>query len=107
MPVTQLTVYFISDGNQSVQNAKFCDFIPNGTKFIPDSFGSGSGILVNMANTVTPRTNAADSDNASFFSPLAPLPQNNLKGAAIANFGNLDNTADNNYGFVRFRVKID
>ncbi|NEU75060.1 isopeptide-forming domain-containing fimbrial protein [Hassallia byssoidea VB512170] len=110
----EYTVYFLSDGNQPVQNAKFCDSIPNGTKFIPDSFGSGSGILVNILNKATPQTNTADSDNASFFSPLAPLPannvcsnQNNLKGAAIANFGNLDNTTGNNYGFVRFRVKID
>lgn len=110
----EYTIYFLSDGNQPVENAKFCDPIPDGTKFIPDSFGAGRGILVNMANTITPKTNAADSDNAGFFSPLALLPannvcqyQNNLKGVAIANFGTLGNTTGNNYGFIRFRVKID
>ncbi|MBD2489785.1 DUF11 domain-containing protein [Aulosira sp. FACHB-615] len=110
----EYTIYFLADGNQPIQNARFCDPIPTGTTFISNSFASASGILVNLANTTTPRTNAADSDNGSFFSPLAPLSANNVcpnqtnpTGAVVVNFGTLNYTAGSNFGFVRFRVRVD
>ncbi|BAY18471.1 conserved repeat domain protein [Anabaenopsis circularis NIES-21] len=110
----EYTIYFLADGNQPIQNARFCDPIPTGTTFISNSFASASGILVNLANTNTPRTNAADGDNGSFFSPLAPLSANNVcpnqtnpTGAVVVNFGTLNYTSGNNFGFVRFRVRVD
>lgn len=110
----EYTIYYLVEGNQPINNARFCDPIPVGTTFIPNSFGSGRGIGVNMANNMTNPTNIADADNASFFSPVAPLPpgnvcpnQTNPTGAVIVNLGNLDNNQGNNFGFVRFWVRVD
>ncbi|MBD1926137.1 DUF11 domain-containing protein [Trichocoleus sp. FACHB-90] len=108
------TIYFLSDGTGSVNNVRFCDLIPSGTTFVPDSFGVGAGISLNRAGTTGSVTNAADTDAGTFFSPLAPLPsgnacpsQNNPDGAVILNLGNVSNTSGNNFGFIRFRVKIN
>jgi uncharacterized repeat protein (TIGR01451 family) len=110
----EYTIYFLSDGNQPIINAKFCDPIPTGTTFVNDSFGSGSGIFLNLANTITPRTNGLDGDNGSFFSPVAPLSANNVcsnqtnpTGAVVVNLGDINNAIGSNFGFVRFRVKLD
>ena len=108
------TIYFLSDGTGSVNNVRFCDLIPSGTTFIPDSFGVGAGISLNRAGTTGSVTNSPDTDAGTFFSPLAPLPpgnacpsQNNPDGAVILNLGNVSNTSGNNFGFIRFRVKIN
>ncbi|MBE9208592.1 isopeptide-forming domain-containing fimbrial protein [Nostoc sp. LEGE 06077] len=110
----EYTIYFLADGNQPIQNARFCDPIPTGTIFLSNSFASASGILVNLANTTTPRTNAMDGDNGSFFSPLAPLSANNVcpnqtnpTGAVVVNFSTLNYVSGSNFGFVRFRVRVD
>lgn len=93
------TIYFLSDGNSPTNNVRFCDPIPDGTTFIPNSIQAIIG--------TTPI-------NSNFFSPLAPLPagntcpnQTNPNGAVIVDFGNISNVAGSNFGFVRFRVKID
>ncbi|MBD1894607.1 isopeptide-forming domain-containing fimbrial protein [Coleofasciculus sp. FACHB-129] len=108
------TIYFLSDGTAPVNNVRFCDAIPSGTMFIADSFGSGSGISANQAGIVTDQTNASDTDAGTFFSPLAPLPagnacsnQTNPDGAVILNLGTISNKAGSNFGFIRFRVKIN
>jgi hypothetical protein len=69
---------------------------------------------VNQAGTVTNQTNASDTDSGTFFSPLAPLSagnacsnQTNPDGAVILNLGTVSNTAGSNFGFIRFRVKIN
>jgi uncharacterized repeat protein (TIGR01451 family) len=110
----EYTIYFLADGNQPIINAKFCDPIPTGTTFVNDSFGSGSGIFVNFANTITPKTSVLDGDNGSFFSPVAPLSANNVcsnqtnpTGAVVVNLGDINNATGSNFGFVRFRVKLD
>jgi uncharacterized repeat protein (TIGR01451 family)/fimbrial isopeptide formation D2 family protein len=110
----EYTIYFLVDGNQPIQNARFCDPIPSGTTFISNSFASASGILINLANTTTPKTNAADGDNGNFFSPLAPLSTNNVcpnqtnpTGAVVVNFGTLNYVSGSNFGFLRFRVRVD
>ncbi|HAG83306.1 MAG TPA: hypothetical protein DCL61_19725, partial [Cyanobacteria bacterium UBA12227] len=69
----QYTIYFLSDGNQPVTNVRVCDAIPEGTSFIPNSFASGQGILVNQGGEDTTQTNRGDGDQGRFFSPLAPL----------------------------------
>jgi uncharacterized repeat protein (TIGR01451 family) len=110
----EYTIYLLSDGTAPANNVRFCDPIPTGTTFLPDSFSSGAGISVNRAGTIAPRTNVSDADEGTFFSPLAPLPagnacpnQNNADGAVIVNLGNISNATGSNYGFTRFRVKIN
>nr|WP_242030651.1 MULTISPECIES: isopeptide-forming domain-containing fimbrial protein [unclassified Coleofasciculus] len=110
----EYTIYFLSDGGSPVNNVRFCDAIPTGTTFISDSFGLGAGILVNRAGITASLTNAADADAGTFFSSLAPLAagnacpnQGNPDGAIIVNLGSISNTASNNFGFVRFRIKIN
>lgn len=110
----EYTIYYLVDGNQVIPNAKFCDRIPQGTTFINDSFGTGSGISINTANNLANQSNSLDTDKASFFPPVAPLPTNNVcsdqtnpTGAALVNFGNLDFTPGNNFGFLRFWVRVD
>ncbi|MGB3760457.1 MAG: isopeptide-forming domain-containing fimbrial protein [Rivularia sp. (in: cyanobacteria)] len=110
----EYTMYFLADGNRPVENVRFCDPIPQGTSFVPDSFGSGSGISVNLSNTVAANTNNNDADNGSFFAPGTQLPadnfcpnQDNSTGAVIGNLGTINHTLGNNFGFIRFRVKID
>ncbi|MGI8499518.1 MAG: hypothetical protein ACR2LR_00025 [Hassallia sp.] len=110
----EYTLYFLSDGTQSIQNARFCDLIPDDTAFVPDSFGAGSGVLLNLAGTNTSVTNAADTDNGSFFSVLSSLPagnscidQANRNGAVIVNVGNFPQATGSNFGFIRFRVKLN
>ncbi|MEM6400245.1 MAG: isopeptide-forming domain-containing fimbrial protein [Cyanobacteria bacterium P01_D01_bin.116] len=110
----EYTMYFLADGNRPVENVRFCDPIPQGTTFIPDSFGSGNGISVNLSNTVTANSNSDDGDNASFFAPGTQLPVNNLcpnqdniRGAVIGNLGTINHTLGTNFGFIRFRVKVD
>ncbi|MBD2740877.1 isopeptide-forming domain-containing fimbrial protein [Coleofasciculus sp. FACHB-1120] len=110
----EYTIYFLSDGGSPVNNVRFCDAIPSGTTFIANSFGSGSGISLNRAGTVTNSTNASDTDAGGFLSPLAPLPtgnacstQTNPDGSVIVNLGDVSNVAGSNFGFIRFRVKIN
>jgi uncharacterized repeat protein (TIGR01451 family) len=110
----EYTIYYLVDGNQVIPNAKFCDRIPQGTTFINDSFGSPFGISLNTANNVTNQSNNLDTDKASFFQPVAPLPANNVcpdqtnpTGAVLVDFGNLDFTPGNNFGFVRFWVRVE
>ncbi|MEB3217779.1 MAG: isopeptide-forming domain-containing fimbrial protein [Nostocales cyanobacterium 94392] len=110
----EYTMYFLADGNRPVENVRFCDPIPRGTSFVPNSFGSGTGISVNLANTVTANTNNTDGDNGSFFPAGTQLPANNLcpnpdnsTGAVIVNLGIINHTLGTNFGFIRFRVKVD
>ncbi len=98
--VVEYTVYFLSDGGTPVNNVNFCDLIPSGTTFVPGS------IQVVLGNTPTPI-------EGTFLSPLAPPPGNacsnptNPNGAVFANLGDISNQQGNNFGFVRFRVRID
>jgi uncharacterized repeat protein (TIGR01451 family) len=108
----EYTIYFLSDGSQNVQNVKICDAIPEGTTFIPNSFGPGSGILLNQGGNQTPQTNASDTDKGVFFSPLTPATTpcpglNNPNGSVLLQLGDIPNTAPNNVGFLRFRVKVN
>ena len=102
----EYTIYYLAEGDQNLQNVSLCDLIPPET-----SYASGE-ILVNRAGTNSSLTNAQDSDQGAFFTPLQPLPQpnqclsqTNTKGAVTVNLGTI--TPDRNFGFLRFRVRID
>lgn len=110
----EYTIYFLADGNQPIPNVRFCDPLPLGTTLISDSFGSDSGILLNVANITNNQTNISDGDRGSYYPPVAPLPGNNVcpsqsnsTGAVLVNLGTADNTPGNNFGFIRFRVRLE
>lgn len=110
----EYTIYFLSDGGAPVIEANLCDAIAPGTSFLPNSFGIDAGVLINLAGTTAPRSNQADADNATLYSPLAPLPpgnacteQSNQNGSVTATFATLSNTPGSNFGFIRFRVRLD
>ncbi len=95
----EYTVYVLSDGGTPANNINFCDLIPTGTSFVP---GSLQSVIVR-----TPI-------QGNVLSPLAPLPQGNAcsnqsnpNGAVVVNLGNISNVAGSNFGFVRFRVRVD
>jgi uncharacterized repeat protein (TIGR01451 family) len=97
----EYTIYFLSDGSQAANQVNFCDLIPAGTTYIPNS------TVVQVGNT-----QLTSSDR--FLPSLTPLPagnscldQNNPNGAVIANLGNVPNTSGSNFGFIRLRVKIN
>jgi uncharacterized repeat protein (TIGR01451 family) len=94
------TVYYLSDGATPVLDVDFCDLIPQGTQFVPNSLEVKRG------------TNNPTAEG-QVFSPLAPLPDgnscenpNNPNGAVIVNLGDVSNTPGSNFGYIRFRVKI-
>ncbi|MGA7936978.1 MAG: hypothetical protein WCA35_25720 [Kovacikia sp.] len=95
------TVYYLSNGGSLVSAATVCDPIPNGTQYV--------------ANTAqVKRATAAFVPSGAFFPPLAPLPANNsctsqtnTNGTLIFDVGDVPNTTGSNFGFVRFRVRIN
>ena len=99
--VVEYTIYFLSEGGESLNNVRLCDLIPDGTSFVEGS------IVVNGAGT--------GADNGTFLSPLAPVPADfqNIcssstppaQGAVLNNLGTLP--AGGQFGFVRFRVLVD
>jgi uncharacterized repeat protein (TIGR01451 family) len=102
----QYTIYYLAEGDQNLQNVSFCDLIP------PETTYTSGEISVNRAGTNSLLTNTQDNDQGAFFTPLQPLPQpnqclsqTNNKGAVTVNLGTI--TPDRNFGFLRFRVRID
>ncbi|HBW89199.1 MAG TPA: hypothetical protein DEG17_10095, partial [Cyanobacteria bacterium UBA11149] len=100
------TIYFLSDGAEAVQNLQICDAIPDGTTFIPDSFGVESGILLNFGGKEIIQS------NENFLTPLTPVSNpcpnlNNPNGSVLLRLGDIPNAAPNNAGFVRFRVRVN
>ena len=95
------TVYYLSNGTAPVLDAFLCDLIPSGTTFIPGT------LEISTANTPL-------RSGGTFFTPLAPLPsenacaiQTNPNGAAIADLGTVSNAPGQNFGFLRFRVRVN
>jgi len=97
----EYTVYLLSDGGSAAQNVNVCDQIPLGTQLIENTPQIKQG-----NNPALP--------GGQVFSPLAPLPngnpcqnQTNPNGSILFSFGTVPNTAGNNFGFGRFRVRIN
>lgn len=97
----EYTIYYLSDGTQPVFLANICDPIPVGSTFVLNSLAVKVG-------------SAQPTIGGSFFSPLSPLPTNNscpdptnTRGAALFDLGTVSSTPGENFGFVRFRVRIN
>ncbi|OKH30046.1 hypothetical protein NIES2119_31610 [[Phormidium ambiguum] IAM M-71] len=110
----EYTIYFLSDGTAPADNVNLCDAIPTNTTFLADGFGTGTGMQLNLAGAISALTNVQDGDAGRLLSPLAPLPsgnpcadQTNSNGSLLFNFNQISNSAGSNFGFVRFRVRID
>lgn len=95
------TVYFLSNGSAPVLDASLCDQIPGGMTFIPNT--------LELSLTNQPATSTGE-----FFTPLAPLPDNNActvqtnpNGSAITTLGTVSNVPGSNFGFIRFRVRVN
>ena len=114
----EYTIYFLGEGGTPLQNVRICDLVPRRTSFIPDAFnvsGVPGGIILQQGNRRQVLTSAENDDEGAFYSPLTPLAdrpggdgcqnQNNPDGAVIVNVGNVP--PDNNFGLIRFRVRID
>jgi uncharacterized repeat protein (TIGR01451 family) len=97
----EYTVYFLSSGTAPARAVSLCDLIPQGTTLVPDttrvSFANGNPAI-----------------GGTVFSSLSPLPagnsctdQRNPNGAVIFDLGDIPNTPGNNFGFIRFRVRIN
>jgi uncharacterized repeat protein (TIGR01451 family) len=90
----EYTIYYLVDGGQQLQNARFCDLIPTGTSYVSNSL-SVNGIA-NQGQVLSPLT------------PLQPdfanICGNNNKGAVIVGPANIP---DGQSGLIRFRVTID
>ncbi|MBM0741673.1 DUF11 domain-containing protein [Phormidium sp. CLA17] len=102
------TVYFLSDGASPAVDAKICDLIPGGMSFIPESLELKIGSAA--AFFASPSTKPG----GNFYASLAPLPNNNSctiqtnpNGAAIYELGTVSNSAGSNFGFARFRVRVN
>lgn len=95
------TVYFLANGTAPAIDTSICDLIPGGTTFVLNSSQVQLG-----SNSLTAGGN--------FFTPLAPLPDNNSctiqtnpNGALITDLGTVPNTPGSNFGFIRFRVRVN
>ncbi|NET58663.1 MAG: hypothetical protein F6K47_21660 [Symploca sp. SIO2E6] len=111
--IVEYTIYFLAGGNINLENVRLCDPIPSDTAFVPNGFAINSGISLNQNGTTSNITNAADTDQGRFFSPLAPVDSppcpnpSEPQGAVLVNLGNLLPIAPNNVGYVRFRIRIE
>jgi uncharacterized repeat protein (TIGR01451 family) len=93
----EYTIYFLTQGNENINNLQFCDLVPRGTTFASNSIGiSGAG---------------SGANNGTYLTPLTPLESftsicngSNSNGAVVANLGNVPSS---NFGFVRFRVIVN
>lgn len=102
----EYTIYYLAESSSTVAtdtiaDVNLCDAIPTNTTFIPNSS------LVSRSGT--PVTNSG-----TFFSPLQPIPNpgpcasvTNNNGSILYSLGNLSTQAGQNFGFTRFRTRVN
>ncbi|MBD2101590.1 DUF11 domain-containing protein [Leptolyngbya sp. FACHB-261] len=107
----EYTIYFLSDGASPSPGVNLCDPIPTGTTYLTNG-PAGGEIQLNRAGTNTVLTSNADSDAGRFVPRLNPVGSpcpnsNNPNGAILVNLGDVPNQGGANFGFIRFRVRVD
>ena len=97
----EYTVYYLSDGTGTAIGVSICDPIPSGTALTANT-------------TQVQRSNGTIATGGTVFAPLAPLPAgnscpdaSNQNGTVIFDLGNIPNTTGNNFGLVRFRIRVN
>ncbi|WP_367288097.1 DUF11 domain-containing protein [Laspinema palackyanum] len=120
----EYTIYFLSAGSGPLDNARVCDPLQNYQTFRTDTFNGqtptegafgaevGIALALNPPNPDLPtaylRSANSESNRGRFYPsgitapPVCRLP--NVRGAVVVDIGNL---AAGDYGFIRFRVRID
>ncbi|MEO0541045.1 MAG: hypothetical protein AAFZ80_09300, partial [Cyanobacteria bacterium P01_A01_bin.105] len=136
----EYTIYFLSAGDTTAENVRFCDYVPLDTAFLPNSFNGNSpatggipgadlGIEVFQGGVAAFYTGAIDGDGAVYFPPGTD-PANdsrfanidcegdgnsanaNPNGAIAVDLGDILNAssattvANDSYGYVRFRARV-
>ena len=111
--VVDYTIYFLSDGNTSINNVKICDLVPDNTTYVPNSLllSQGGGAVVNLSDV-------SDTDAGESFTntgtPGAPCDRGtNTDGGVLVQIPGVVPNADSpgspasSYGYIRFSVTID
>ena len=98
----EYTIYYLAEGtNGSIADVNICDPIPTNSTFSPNN---------NQLN----RNNTAAISSGTFFNKLQPIPittpcptGQNPNGAILYSLGNLSTTAGQNFGYTRFRTRVN
>lgn len=98
----EYTIYYLAEGDVPLVDTNLCDQVPENSTFIP-------------ATNVISQNNGLTVPNGQVFSKLAPLTpadnpcrdQANPNGSVIFKLQDVGVTAGNNFGFVRFRTKVN
>ncbi|MCT7984461.1 DUF11 domain-containing protein [Laspinema sp. A4] len=121
----EYTIYFLSAGSGPLENAVVCDPLQNYQTFQTNTFNGqtptegdfgaevGIAFALNPPNPDLPTAYLRSANSASnrgrFYPSGTPAPsvfcsEPNVRGAVVVDIGNL---GVGEYGFIRFRVKID
>jgi Bacterial lectin len=102
----EYTIYYLAQSQSTVPtntiaDVNFCDSIPVNTTYIANS-------------SVINRSGSSDTPFGTFFSPLQPIPNSspcpspsNNNGAILYSLGNLSTQAGQNFGYTRFRTRVN
>ena len=96
----EYTIYYLAEGiNGSIADVNICDPIPTNTTFIPNT-------------SQLSRNNTAAISNGTFLNRLQPIPiacptGQNPNGAILYGLGNLSSTVGQNFGYTRFRTRVN
>ncbi len=98
----EYTIYYLAEGDTTLVGSTICDQIPENSSFVPSS------------NLIS-QTNQTPTPSGQVFNKLQPIvpadnactDQRNPNGTVRFDLGNLPVTAGNNFGFVRFRTKVN
>lgn len=104
----EYTIYFLSDGAGTAQDAAICDFVPVNQRYV-----SGSMQLNFNGATSAIADGVGTGPGSGFYTASFPTScqgTNNSNGAAYFQIGNVpsvNETPTSSYGFIRFRATID
>jgi uncharacterized repeat protein (TIGR01451 family) len=109
-------IYFLSDGAADAQNVTLCDFVPNNSSYVLNSFEQaiGTGALTPISDAIS----GTDPDGFYATVPATGFPStvctgtNNGNGAVVVNVGTIlrstgPGTPIASYGLMRFRARVN
>ena len=96
----EYTIYYLAEGTNSLMaDVNICDPVPPNSTFIPNT-------------SQLSRNNTAAISSGTFFNKLQPVTTpcptgQNPNGALLYSLGNLTTTAGQNFGYTRFRTRVN